>query len=289
MKMIRAFLHMAAWLAAISTLGAAIYTLFETLVWQRFWPSEDAATSSSPWRTAVIYLSGISDYTGVSLMPTQADLVRRAALSCHADRTTTLPFPYSTTTAARFMPLDLWRRVGYASPPIWLFSLRNFWQAALCTWFPHWVGRAVAHCITRQLSAPGPHACLYILGNSAGAALAASAAPHLQACWPRARIVLIMCGGVFASTPGLDAVAAFHQISGAHDFWGWLPIAVLPGRRFPTGPYKRALESGRYHEYHLPAVTHFGPRGYLDDLHYPAVADLVLSILATEVGRHDSP
>lgn len=265
------------------------YPLAEILIWRHLWlrrlksnqskiPNPESQTAD--WSTAIIYLSGISHFASPDLLRQQVMMLNDLAKAIKPDRILTIAFPYEAETAQEFERFDLWKRLGWQSTPTIIFSLRNFEQAALANIFPNWYGKAVAECIAARLGNATAPQKLIVIGNSAGGSIILSAAPYLRKRWHTLRITAILCGGVYGSSQGFEAVDQFHQLLGSRDHWVDFGISITPSRRWERGAIVKAREEGRYHEHLIGDMGHFGTEGYYSDKYVQATSEYVLSLLS---------
>ena len=243
---------------------ASGWPLLETLWWWRLWrrhAQRPVPVATPDWQSAVVFLTGINDFAAGTLEPEQAHFLAAIRECCQADLFITAAFPYEKQTAAAFRPFDLARRVGLREPPLWLFSLRNFWQTMLATWGDRAYGRSVAACIMQRLGSvpPGPNRSLLLLCGSTGAAMAIAASPYLKQ-QTGARIRIIALGGVWGGVRGWAAVDEFHQLLGTRDLWARL-AGCWPGCWLPFRHCQRAAHKFQRHT--SGPHKHYGPHGYL--------------------------
>jgi len=263
------------------------YPLLEVLLWRHLWlrqlsqaseTDRQGIAAADEWSSALLYLSGISDFASVDLLPQQTILLHQAALAINPDRCLTHAFPYDSEIAQTFQRFDLWPRLGFTATPLWIWSLRNFWQAWLASWLPNWYGAAVARCFVHQLGAATSPRQLVVIGNSAGAPILLSAAPHLRQAWPSIRMTAIICGGVLGESRGFAEFDRFHQLVGTQDPWPKLATLVFPRRQL-TGAWQRASDTKRYQQHPIGAMTHFGPDGYYGDTYVGTTSEFIVSLL----------
>ncbi len=268
------------------------YIILEIVIWRWLWlrrltsepdyqirNPQSAIQTDSGWSSALFYLSGLSHFSSPDLLTQQVMMLHAAAGACAPDRMLILAFPYETETAKEFLRYDLWRRLGYKTTPLVIFSLRNFLQAVLANLLPRWYGRAVAECIAQRLGFTVDQQRLVVIGNSAGGAILLSAVPFLRQRWPNLRITAIMAGGVFGSSKGFSYVEQFHQLLGTRDSWVDFGISITPSRRREGGPLLRAKEEGRYHEHMIGDMAHFGTEGYYGDKYISTTSGFIASLL----------
>ncbi|MFN8444966.1 MAG: hypothetical protein U0175_29540 [Caldilineaceae bacterium] len=284
--MIGVLLQVLAWLLGIILLVILLllaYPLVEILIWRRLWLRrlrQSAHQSHTNWSTAVIYLSGISHFASPDLLRQQVTMLKQVAKVAKPERMLTVAFPYEAETAKEFQRYDLWRRLGWKSTPLIIFSLRNFEQAALANMFPNWYGRVVADCIAARLGDSNKAQRLIVIGNSAGGSILLSAAPFLCERWPGLKITAIMCGGVYGSSKGFESVERFHQLLGSRDGWVDFGISITPSRRWPRGPLPKAQAEGRYQEHQIGDMGHFGTEGYYSDKYVQVTSRYIASLLS---------
>lgn len=250
------------------------WPLLETLWWWRLWQRHaqlQRPTWAEDWQFAVFFLTGINDYAAGTLEPDQTRFLAALRECCQADLFVNAAFPYEQQTAAAFRPVDLSRRLGFAEPPLWLFSLRNFWQAVLATWFDRAYGRAVAACIGQRLGnvTPSAHRTLLLICGSTGAAMALAASPYLKQ-QTGAHIRIIALGGVWGGVRGWNSIDEFHQLLGTRDWWARLARWCWPGCWLPFRHFKRAAPKFRVHT--SGPHKHYGPHGYLSQAAPPGQA-----------------
>ena len=248
-------------------LGILLITLLETLWWWYLWDrrSRRQTPALSHWHTALVFLTGISGYSDDALQPEQIHLLQALGQHYPTDVTLAEPFPYERCSAQTFEHFNIWRKLGFKQAPIWVWSLRNFWQTVLAISFEKQYGAGVARCVSNRLGQPqaSTEQTIIFICGSAGAALALAAAPYLKARGP-VRIIIIAYGGVFGAAHGFDMVDQFYQLLGQRD--GWARLAdLLPGRWSSTGPLARAKAENRFHHYISGPHAHFGSNGYLSN------------------------
>jgi hypothetical protein len=242
--------------------------LFETILWWYKWNKQSYQIMPSPtyWTKAIVFITGISDYTATTLQPEQISFLDDIVSRYPVDIVLAEPFPYESSTAQKFARFDIWRNLGFKESPVWVWALHNFWQTALTIWFKKAYGAAVARCIINRIGLPKPdnNSTLIFICGSAGAAIALAAAPMLNELL-QVRLIILSYGGVFGSSPGFDSVANFYQLIGEKDNWAKLGAIVFPGRWLPIGAFSRAKKSNRYSVHYTGSHTHFGLEGYLSD------------------------
>lgn len=258
------------WLAAILP-ALLLCTLLETLLWWRSW-RQRARAGPPPrrnWRTALVFLTGSSDFSATHLESIQLSLLHPLIAACPPDVAVVEPFPFEAETPRRWAAGAWWFWRGRTRPPLWLISLRNGWQTALVTCFPERYGADVAQVVRRRLGdSPTAEGIVFVFG-SAGAALALAAAPHLQAAYG-CRIGLLGYGGVLGPVAGFAAVTHVLNLIGQRDGWARrgmrLLTAMTPAdqRRAAAWRGKLVLMSSGPHE-------HFGPEDYLSPRRVPGL------------------
>lgn len=278
------------WLLAafvIILLVMLVYPLLEVLLWRRLWlrrlsqvseAGPQGSAAANEWSSALLYLSGISDFTSVDLLPQQTLLLAQTAKVINPDRCLPRAFPYDPAIARAFQRFDLWPRLGFTVTPLWIWSLRNFWQAWLASWLPRWYGAAVARCFVHQLGVATSPRQLVVIGNSAGAAILLSAAPHLRKAWPSLHMTAIICGGVLGESAGFAALDAFHQLLGTQDPWPKLATLIFPRRQL-TGAWQQASDAQRYQQHQIGPMTHFGSDGYYGDKYVGTTSEFMVALL----------
>lgn len=271
--------------------GCLLATLAETLRWWRIWrPSkgdgerkdvttqqrETTSPSRPPFplvqdsapRKAILWLSGVSDYGDSEWMPEQETFVTHLAAVCPGSVAIPGNLPADRGVDAQFRRGDIWRRMGWARPPLWAWGLHNFWQFALASLCERTYGRDVAQIAIQRLqqAGMGVGSPLLIVCGSAGAQIAFALAPFLRSAG-YARIYVIALGGAFASPRGLAAVTRGAQLTGEKDRWsrscGWLFF----GRWLPRSSYNTVRRDARLSVQRSGIHGHYGAGSYLDDAH----------------------
>ncbi|MGE5657848.1 MAG: hypothetical protein ACM37W_14680 [Actinomycetota bacterium] len=256
-----------AWGLLVMAIVALLFTLGETLVWWYLWQKQATQDfpAQSDWKTAIVFLTGISDYSLQSLQEEQLFLLEEVNNHYPVDLLLTEPFPYQTSTAQSFSKFNFWRKIGLKEPPLWVISLHNFWQTVLTIKFEKLYGLAVARCLINRLGFPQSfESKLVLICGSAGAAIALAAVPFLQKFF-QTRLIILSYGGVFNATSGLDEVTHFYHLVGERDVWAKLGEMIFPGRWLPLGTLARARTESRFHVVWTGCHQHFGPEGYLSD------------------------
>ncbi|PSB50078.1 hypothetical protein C7B77_23195 [Chamaesiphon polymorphus CCALA 037] len=224
-----------------------LWTLGETLWWWYLWSksTRSVTTSQMPWQNAVIFLTGISNYTSEDLAPEQKYFLQELGDRIDVDLIIATPFPYDSSTAREFSRWQIWQYLGGRELPLWLISLYNFWQTVLVTILEKIYGNTIARCISNRLgTAASLDSNLWLICGSIGAGLALAAAPILREEL-QVNLIIIAYGGVFKASAGFDAVDRFYQLTGSQDNWAKLGKFIFPGRWFPTGAYARAIRENR--------------------------------------------
>lgn len=243
-------------------------TLFETILWWYKWNKQPYQVMPSPncWTKAIVFITGISDYTATTLQPEQISFLDDIVSRYPVDIVLAEPFPYEPLTAQNFARFDIWKSLGFKESPVWVWALHNFWQTVLTVLFKKAYGAAVARRIINKIGLPKPHnnSTLMFICGSAGAAIALAAAPMLKDVL-QVRLIIVSYGGVFGSSPGFDTVENFYQLIGEKDNWAKLGAIVFLGRWLPIGAFSRAKKSNRYSVHYTGSHTHFGLEGYLSD------------------------
>lgn len=210
-------------------------TLAETLLWWYLWHKHGSSTAiaTKAWQNAVIFLTGISNYTMAELAPEQQDFLRELGELITVDLIIAEPFPYNRSISREFRRFQIWRYLcGDRELPLWLISIYNFWQTVLVTGLERYYGNAIANCIVARAGVPAPNGNLWLICGSTGAGLAIAAAPKLQADL-QASIVIIAYGGVFRRSAGCEAVERFYHLTGTNDNWAKLGRWIFPSRWLP--------------------------------------------------------
>lgn len=253
-----------AWLLIGLITASLLLTLGETLLWCYIWMGESwqAAPSQGAWNRAIVFITGISDYSAATLTPVQREFLQKLDRQFASDIMLAEPFPYDNLTPPKFARFDIWRYLGYQEPPLWVISLHNFWQTLLAVCWEKHYGNAVARCLINQLGLPkSPDRILVFICGSAGASLVLAAAPMLKERL-QARLFIISYGGVFGASPGFHLVDGFYHLIGTKDNWTKLGEMVFPGRRLPWGALSRAKQENRFSIHYTGEHTHMG---YLSD------------------------
>jgi hypothetical protein len=234
------------WIIGIASV-ILLWTLGETLWWWYLWSrsTESFTDAQSPWKNAVIFLTGISNYASEDLAPEQRNFLQELSERIDVDLIVVVPFPYDNSTAREFARLQIWKHFGDRELPLWLISLYNFWQTVLVTCLEKPYGNTIARCISNRLGAAASlDSNLWLICGSIGAGLALAAAPKLQEEL-QVNLIIIAYGGVFKAAAGFDAVERFYHLTGSQDFWAKLGKFIFPGRWFPTGALARAIRDRR--------------------------------------------
>ncbi len=212
-----------------------LLTLAETLLWWYSWHKYGSLTAIAPksWQNAVIFLTGISNYTMTELAVEQQDFLRELGELITVDLIIAEPFPYNRSIAKEFRRFQIWRYLcGDRELPMWSISLYNFWQTVLVTGLERSYGNTISRCIVARVGIPDPNRNLWLICGSTGAGLALAAAPELQADL-QASIVIIAYGGVFRRSAGFDRVERFYHLTGTNDNWTKLGRWIFPSRWLP--------------------------------------------------------
>ncbi|NES81619.1 MAG: hypothetical protein F6K10_09540 [Moorea sp. SIO2B7] len=223
-------------------------TLAETLLWWYFWNQHSYSTVSrqSSWKNAIVFLTGISDYAAQTLQTEQIEFLQAIGEQFPVDRIIAEPFPYESLTAQRFSRFEMWRKLGFKEPPLWVISMHNFWQTVLVTGLEKTYGNAVARCIINRLGFPASaDGTLWFICGSTGASLALAAVPKLREQL-QVSFIIIAYGGVFRASPGFDHLEGFYHLIGESDIWAKLGQLLFPGRYLPIGALARASKENRF-------------------------------------------
>lgn len=73
-----------------------LLTALETLLWWYTWHQQSPTipTATQPWETALVFVTGISDYTQESLEPEQINLINKISQVYAIDTIIAEPFPW---------------------------------------------------------------------------------------------------------------------------------------------------------------------------------------------------
>ncbi|MBX7219074.1 MAG: hypothetical protein K1Y36_03940 [Blastocatellia bacterium] len=254
------------WVALSTIVFLILLPLGETLWWWRCWSRQAQVGNpqKSGWKTAVVHLSGVSDFTAGGLIPEQTAFWESLRQEIPHDLLVAEAFPYEPLTGKYFHRFDLWRRIGRSAPPLWVMSLRNFWQALVASWWERKFGNAAAQVLVNRIGFPNEQAqpTLVLIGGSAGAALGLAvlrAIPNFMRC----RCILVTYGGVFGNSPALNSHIIVYHLLGRKDWWGRAATVLFPGRWLPGSRFQQALAQQRVRLVQTGEHEHFGSKGYL--------------------------
>ncbi|MBZ8182504.1 hypothetical protein [Oscillatoria salina] len=242
-----------------------LLTLAETLIWFNLLHQQTSTKTPSKnnWQNAIVFLTGISDYKATNLQPEQINFIQNISKHFPADIAIAEPFPYEKITAQKYLPLDIWDKIRYKSPPLLVISLHNFWQTIFSAWFPKTHGKIVAKCLINRLGIPETtHSNLIFICGSVGANIALTATPILTENW-QIRVSIISYGGVFGSTSAFDSIDHFYHLVGKQDNWTKIGKILFPQRLLSRGGIAKARQENRYSIHYTGEHTHMG---YLSEI-----------------------
>lgn len=245
--------------------------LFNTLAWWWMWSQDNGKAKVTevvnPWRRAIVFLTGVSDFALPEIEIQEQEFLNRMAVQWSADTVVRDPFPFDTSIAQRFRKWDLLRAIGFEKPPVLITSLHNWWQACFSAFLPGVYGRTAACCLLSRLGPPtqGPVEVIFLCG-SCGASVALAMLAHLKHTWPEATFQIVTYGGVFPASANFGLVDKFYHGIGSEDSWAVLNHKLQPGRWRASGALHEARQSGRFIEVDTGPHEHFGPKGYLSHL-----------------------
>jgi hypothetical protein len=303
----------------VAALVAALLSPLGPLFWWAGWThrpaSMIAAPSDAPRPHAapthyVVYLSGIGVVNAADLGDLELGYLRRLAARLPGCVLIHDVFIYAVDNvglSAEPWLGGFWRWVRHSQVARSriavlgnLINLRNLLQmlvsadqryGPLYSW-------GTAGVIARSLAAhgyrSGSGAPVTLIGYSGGAQIALGAARYLGPALG-APLQMITIGGVMSADPGLDAIAAVHQLCGTHDPMPGYGACCFPGR-WPIvrrSAWNRACAAGKITTVAVGPAQHHGLGGYFD----PAVrtdgpslldrtADATGGLVAAMIDRH---
>lgn len=239
-------------------------TFIETLIWWFLWSKNSnlAFIPQGNWKNALIFLTGISDYTRLELESEQIKLLQNISQQFNVDLVIQEPFPYEKFTAKKMKKLGIWRYLGFKDLPLWLISLHNFWQALLVIVLEENYGKTIANCLINRLKiSASSEGTLWLICGSIGANLALAAAKQLKKELS-VRLIIIAYGGFFRGSMGFNYTDRFYHLIGHKDNWQKLSNLIFPKRYLPIGALAKAKKEQRFTIYYTGEHKHLD---YLSD------------------------
>ncbi|WRH66286.1 MAG: hypothetical protein RSE13_22155 [Planktothrix sp. GU0601_MAG3] len=224
-----------------------LFTALETLLWWSTWrqKSPTIPTATPPWETALVFITGISDYTQESLDPEQIDLINKISQVYAIDRIIAEPFPWKHFSNKTSIIFKIWNILHLKPLPLWVMSLHNFWQTILILGFTNYYGKDIAHCLLNPIGLPKSNSSqLIFLSGSTGTGMALASLPHLKKYLP-CKLMIISYGGVFGLSPGLNDVDQFFHLLGNQDHWAKLAEIILLNRGNISTAFTKAQQEKR--------------------------------------------
>lgn len=223
-------------LAQIAVFAIALillFTLIETVLWWHTWHRHAYRISpqQGTWTTALIFLTGISDYRQPDLEPEQIRFVQRLNQHFGFDVAIAEPFPWDQWTANQMNQAKIWHYFQLKRLPLWVMSLHNFWQTILLMIFPNLYSQGIANCVLNRIGFPqSAESQLILICGSTGTGMALAAIPYLKQSLS-SQLIIVSYGGVFKAFPGLQQVDQFFHLVGSRDIWAKLSQKIF----FETG------------------------------------------------------
>lgn len=214
-----------------------LFTALETLLWWSTWHQQPQhpPTATQPWETALVFITGVSDYTQESLDPEQINLINEISQVYPIDTIIAEPFPWKYFSKKTLILSKVWNILHLKPLPLWVMSLHNFWQTILILGLTNSYGKDIAHCLLNRIGLPKSNASqLIFLSGSTGTGMALACLPYLKP-YLSCKVMIISYGGVFGLSPGLNDVDQFFHLLGNRDYWAKLAKIVLLNRgNIPT-------------------------------------------------------
>lgn len=239
-----------------------LFTALETVLWWYTWhqQSQQTPTPTQPWETALVFITGISDYTQESLDPEQIDFINKITQTYQFDRIISKPFPWQPLTNKTLILSKLWKFLHLQPLPLWVMSLHNFWQTILILGLTNYYGKDIAHCLFKHIGLPKstPSQLIFLCGST-GTGMALASLPYLKQYLP-AQFMIISYGGVFGLFEGLNDVDQFFHLLGNQDHWAKLAEILLINRGNHSTVFTKAQQENRLF------IISTGEHGHLDYL-----------------------
>ncbi len=233
--------------AAVAIALILLFTFIETVLWWHTWhrQSQKGSPQQETWETALIFLTGISDYRQNQLELEQIHFLQRLNQQFMFDVVVAEPFPWDQFTANKLNQWDLWRYFQLKRLPLWVMSLHNFWQTMLLMMLPNVYSRGIAHCLLNRIGFPkSSESQLILICGSTGTGMALAAIPDLKQSLS-SEVVIISYGGVFGLSPGLQQVDQFFHLVGSRDIWAKFSQKLLLETHFNSDWFTQAQQDNR--------------------------------------------
>jgi hypothetical protein len=224
-----------------------LFTALETVLWWYTWcqQSPNTPTETKPWETALVFITGISDYTQESLDPEQIHLINKISQFYQIDTIIAEPFPWKSFAYKTLIISKIWQVLHLQPLPLWVMSLHNFWQTVLILGLPNNYGKNIAHCLLNRIGLPkSTHSQLIFLSGSTGTGMALTSLPYLKQYLP-CQLIIISYGGVFGLSSGLNYVDQFFHLLGNQDNWAKLAEILLLNRGNIPTVFTKAQQENR--------------------------------------------
>ena len=235
--------------------------LIEVVRWWRLWhKSVCMLPQKQPWSRALVFLTGISDFSDPHLSVRQKSFVAKLQPLLNTDLNLATPFPYNSNICEQYTKINIVQRLFGSPLPMWVCSLHNFWQTVLSILLKKRYGHSVARCLQASLGDCNSSQTIFFVCGSAGAAIALAAIPYLtENTTPK--IVVISYGGIFCFHRGSLKVTHHFQFVGEKDVWVrmWCFVMWPWQNKF----HKVTVRDHRYSFHCSGPHYHFGEHGYL--------------------------
>ncbi len=239
-----------------------LFTALETILWWYTWhqQSQQTPTPTQPWQTALVFITGISDYTQESLDPEQIDFINKITQIYQFDQVISKPFPWQILTTKKLILSKVWKFLHLQTLPLWVMSLHNFWQTILILGLTNFYGKDIARCLFKHIGLPKstPSQLIFLCGST-GTGMALASLPYLKQYLP-SQFMIISYGGVFGLFEGLNDVDQFFHLLGNQDHWAKLAEILLINRGNHSTVFTKAQQENRLF------IISTGEHGHLDYL-----------------------
>lgn len=223
------------------------FTGIETILWWYTWHQQSQQTQipSKPWQTALVFITGISDYTQENLDPEQINFIHKITQSYQIDQIIAEPFPWQSLTDKTLILSQFWKFLHLQPLPLWVMSLHNFWQTILILGLTNSYGKDIAHCVLNRLGLPKstPSQLIFLCGST-GTGMALASLPYLKQ-YLSSKLIIISYGGVFGLSPGLNDMDQLFHLVGNQDYWAKLGEILLLNRGDYTTVFTKAKQENR--------------------------------------------
>lgn len=239
-----------------------------------------AVAKSAPINCYIVFLTGVGDFSADQLTPGEETFLNLLVQEHKNCVVVSDVFPYSVANESlggeRFLA-PLWRFAneadGWLNVADVLIKIRNLWRFAISAdnrYGPVY-NRGIALAIFEQMNAANPVKLsgekpfkIILVGTSGGAQVALGAVPYLEQWLPKAQLIVVSVGGVFAGTDGFNAADRVYHLQGRQDWIEDIGSIIFPSRWSWTvgSPFNQARRQGDYKVYSSGPHAHDGAKGY---------------------------